>query len=402
MKAMEHTQNHQPLLPPKDNINSRPSQNGNIKRSGSKKVHTHATLEMASKEKKEVKLPQHKLTKSKQSTDKQLPLNGYLTILSHKNETHKTNKMHTTKQLMRKTPSIIMLRGWTNYRDPSDLPNQVSCVDQKYVCNVKATGARFPDSTSNVAMFHALGLLENPPRKPNGQLWIFRTGESQRSLTANHMENWNGLFNYTFDFGQNATALFYAHNYTKLAHVQARNFSAEKLQRLGKKFLEPRVLWPVSNCASSGPFKVQSARAEYAYDLSQFVDLVVYSKPYSNCRKNCILQSLITNKARGKERPKLEFTFYLSFENSLCKNYITEKLWNILLGNNLIIPVVMGGLSTKDYESIAPPNSFIDVRNFTSPKDLAQHLRFVAGNSDAFNYYQQWRNEYTILTNYGM
>lgn len=401
MKAMEHTQNQQPLLPPKDNINSR-SQNGNIKRLG-KKVHTHKTEKIANKEREEDKLPQHKLSKLKQRTDKQLPPNGNLTVLSYKKETHKTNKTHTTEQLMRKTPSIILLQGWTNYIDPSDLLNHISCFDQKYVCNLKATEAWFPDSGSNVAIFHALGLLENPPRKPNGQLWIFRTGESQRSLTANHMENWNGLFNYTFDFGPKATANFYAHKYMKLAHVQSRNFSAEKLQRLGREFLEPLVLWPVSNCDSSGPFKVQSARAEYAYDLSQFVDLVVYSnKPQSNCRENRLLKSLITNEAGGKERPTLEFTFYLSFENSLCKDYITEKLWNILLGNNLIIPVVMGGLSTKDYESIAPPNSFIDVRNFTSPKDLAQHLRFVAGNSDAFNYYQQWRNKYTIPTNYGM
>ena len=68
----------------------------------------------------------------------------------------------------------------------------------------------------------------------------------------------------------------------------------------------------------------------------------------------------------------------------------------MLTSKDLIIPEVLGGLSMEDYKNIVPPNSYIDVRNFTSPTKLAEHLKFVATNSWAFNFYQQWRNEYVL------
>ena len=69
------------------------------------------------------------------------------------------------------------------------------------------------------------------------------------------------------------------------------------------------------------------------------------------------------------------YPFYLSFENSLCKNYITRRFWDpIVGGHNYQIPVVIGGTSLEENSSIAPPNSFIHVKNFSSPKMLADHM----------------------------
>ena len=90
------------------------------------------------------------------------------------------------------------------------------------------------------------------------------------------------------------------------------------------------------------------------------------------------------------------YWFYLAYENSLCRDYITEKFWKIIASDSLTITVVLGGYSMEDYEIVASPHSYIDVRNFTSAKHLAEHLKQVAENEHAFNYYQQWRNEYRI------
>ena len=53
------------------------------------------------------------------------------------------------------------------------------------------------------------------------------------------------------------------------------------------------------------------------------------------------------------------YKFYLSFENSLCADYITEKFFKVLEYN--VIPVVINGVNMTKF---APPNSYIDLKDF--------------------------------------
>ena len=83
--------------------------------------------------------------------------------------------------------------------------------------------------------------------------------------------------------------------------------------------------------------------------------------------------------------------FYLSFENALCKDYVTEKTFNALRLNTVRsfaslchcsffesfykeealkckmfqVPIVFGG---ADYRELLPPGSFINALDFPSPK----------------------------------
>ena len=63
------------------------------------------------------------------------------------------------------------------------------------------------------------------------------------------------------------------------------------------------------------------------------------------------------------------YQFYLSFENSLCKDYATEKLFRALASD--LVPVVMGG---ANYSKIVPPKSIINVQDFPSPEVLGKEL----------------------------
>ena len=85
------------------------------------------------------------------------------------------------------------------------------------------------------------------------------------------------------------------------------------------------------------------------------------------------------------------YRFYLSFENALCRDYITEKAFNSLKLNT--IPVVLGG---SDYQNILPPGSFINARDFYSPEHLANYLYKVLNNSTLHDSYFQWRPYYNI------
>ena len=73
-----------------------------------------------------------------------------------------------------------------------------------------------------------------------------------------------------------------------------------------------------------------------------------------------------------------KYRFYISFENAICKDYITEKTFNALrctnnrnkqTNKNLsrlnTIPIVLGGVN---YTAELPPNSFINAAQFLTPQ----------------------------------
>ena len=84
-----------------------------------------------------------------------------------------------------------------------------------------------------------------------------------------------------------------------------------------------------------------------------------------------------------------DYKFYLSFENSLCRDYVTEKLWRILQIN--VVPIVLG---SANYSEILPPHSYIDVRNFASPRHLAAYLKLLDANDALYNEYFRWKEKY--------
>lgn len=74
------------------------------------------------------------------------------------------------------------------------------------------------------------------------------------------------------------------------------------------------------------------------------------------------------------------YKFYLAFENSLCTDYVTEKLFNVFKLNS-IVPVVRGG---ADYRKHFPAGSVIDTKDFPSPERLASYLKQLAQNEVIF------------------
>ena len=76
-----------------------------------------------------------------------------------------------------------------------------------------------------------------------------------------------------------------------------------------------------------------------------------------------------------------QYQFYLSFENTFCKDYITEKFFKIFEPGNTVIPVARGG---ADYDSYFEPGSFINAAHFKSAKDLALHLKFLSENVNKY------------------
>ena len=141
------------------------------------------------------------------------------------------------------------------------------------------------------------------------------------------------------------------------------------------------VAWFVSHCNTS------SDRESYVKELQKYIPVDIYGA----CGPlNCSGKKMNEKCYRMLER---DYKFYLSFENSICKDYVTEKIGIIL--NYDIIPVTLGG---ANYSVMVPPNSYINALDFSSPRQLAQYLKYLAKNQKEYLKYFEWKAVYQVLS----
>ena len=80
-----------------------------------------------------------------------------------------------------------------------------------------------------------------------------------------------------------------------------------------------QVAWIVSNCHGN------NARQKYAKELQKYITVDIYG----NCGTKKCPRSTETECFEMLNR---DYKFYLAFENSNCKDYVTEKLFVNSLG----------------------------------------------------------------------
>nr|XP_056704567.1 alpha-(1,3)-fucosyltransferase 10 [Euleptes europaea] len=82
-----------------------------------------------------------------------------------------------------------------------------------------------------------------------------------------------------------------------------------------------------------------------------------------------------------------QYKFVLAFENAVCEDYLTEKLWRPLkLG---VVPVYYGSPSITDW---LPSNkSAILVAGFAHPKELAGYIKALDADDKEYESYLEWK-----------
>ena len=106
------------------------------------------------------------------------------------------------------------------------------------------------------------------------------------------------------------------------------NFGPKKDFYAGKTDFASAV---ISNCND------KSKRLKLIKELQKYIPVTVFGK----CGKPCPNKFKNSTFADCKSVLGTEYKFYFAFENSICKEYITEKFFAILKYD--IIPVVFGG-----------------------------------------------------------
>ncbi|XP_054613120.1 alpha-(1,3)-fucosyltransferase 7-like [Dunckerocampus dactyliophorus] len=279
-----------------------------------------------------------------------------------------TNSNHTTQI----QPKVTVLLWYWPFNQVEDIHGDV-CWDRYRIPRCRFVAERSSFSEADVVVFHNRELVTGKEKlplelpRPLGQRWAWLSLESPAN--NGDLRRFAGVFNLTVSYRRDADV---STPYGKL------------LPRASEEPMDPipqnktdLVCWVVSNYRSS------YRRSKVYQELSTVVPVKVYGRWTNTPLKPKDLLPTISC-----------CYFYLAFENSISKDYITEKLWRNAYQSGAV-PVVLGP-PVQDYEAVAAPHSFIHVDEFASAKELGEYLQKLAGDVERYGEYQRWRREWKV------
>ena len=136
--------------------------------------------------------------------------------------------------------------------------------------------------------------------------------------------------------------------------------------------------WLVSNCGA------KSQRDSLVENLKRHIPVDVFGA----CSKRKCPE---TEHVSCRDYLGQNYKFYLSFENSLCNEYVTEKFFLAYQYN--MVPVTFGW---ANYSLYGPPGSYINALDYNSVEDLANYLSYLDKHDDEYLNYFNWRGKYNV------
>ena len=113
---------------------------------------------------------------------------------------------------------------------------------------------------------------------------------------------------------------------------------------------------------------------------------------YGSCSQRSCAPKEPPNNCYTQIAPK--YKFFLAFENTLCKDYVTEKLFEAL--RHPWVPIVFGA---ANYSEHAPPNSIINAMDY-KPEQLAQLIKELDKNVTRYLEYFEWKKTHEVMPQY--
>ncbi|XP_063045628.1 alpha-(1,3)-fucosyltransferase 7-like [Engraulis encrasicolus] len=230
-------------------------------------------------------------------------------------------------------------------------------------------------SYADFVVFHNRELVigeERLPRRrrPRNQRWVWLTLESPDN--NGNLWPFAGYFNAIMSYSRNAD--FYLPYGRLVPRDKATALAVDDFVPKNKSSL---ACWVVSN------YREEHRRTSVYRQLAAVLPVEVYGSASGRLLSS---DDLLPTMSRCY--------FYLSFENSMHKDYITEKFWkNALLGQ--AVPVVLGP-RREEYEAVVPKDSFIHVDDFDSVEKLGEFLIELSKDEQRYASYYAWHLNYTV------
>ena len=214
-------------------------------------------------------------------------------------------QMSLNKQDGDKIKLILIYAGFLNEEIP--IGQRKFVEDECPVTNCRLT-RDVADITKADLVITKLGtrqLKEKYPNRPPSQIVLWFQLESPKHAAASGVVNWTAT--YRRDSTLNAP-------YYKFVTYKAGAGQKPAMTRNYARGKSKKVAWFVSNCLAT------NGRLEYAKELAKHIDVDIYGKCGT---KRCPRRE----HRRCEELLSKEYKFYLAFENSHCRDYITEKFF---------------------------------------------------------------------------
>ena len=225
------------------------------------------------------------------------------------------------------------------------------------------------------------GFKSTPPlqpyERPSSQVWIYFGTESPINRawnSRNKSPTWKNSMNWSMSYSMDSDVVRnYGYMKTRES-LPERNYS--EIYRQKTKF----AAWIVSNCWT---FSKRDIFVQRLQEHGVPVDV------YGYCGKRRI--SDVTDMINK------DYKFILSFENSFCTDYISEKFFKYYSLDTLL--VVRGG---ADYNKLLPKESYINTADFDTFKELADYLKKVNSSEELYIEHMKKKDRYSATTDNGM
>ena len=273
--------------------------------------------------------------------------------------------------------------GWVEDAQKSIKQCPVACTFTKEKAAVK---------TADAVLFHAndlwphKGLLATlfrtdiamPEYRTPNQVWAMVSWEPMIYMWGNIKPN---TFNWTMLYRRESTIY---NPFTSLYKMTPEEVKASKVPKNTEMFLREKTKFAstmVSNCYD------QAKRYKIIRELQRYVDV----DNFGSCTGNMVCPHGVPTAECGKRYLK-KYKFYLAFENSFCRDYVSEKFWNALSRHQ--IPVIA---APKYNLELLPPNSYLNVFDFPSIKALAERMIEIGNNETLYNSFFDWTRYYKTV-----
>ncbi|XP_007945254.1 alpha-(1,3)-fucosyltransferase 7 [Orycteropus afer afer] len=260
----------------------------------------------------------------------------------------------------------ILIWHWPFTDWPPDLPGNTCARFGAPRCRLSTNRSLL--ASADAVVFHHRELqvrrVHLPlDRRPRGQPWVWASMESPSHTRG--LGRFRGIFNWVLSYRRDSDI------FVPYGRLEPRTGPLPPLPPAKRGV----AAWVVSN------FQERQRRVQLYRQLAPHLRVDVFGRASGRplCA-NCLLSTVA------------RYRFYLAFENSQHRDYITEKFWrNALVAG--AVPVVLGP-PRANYEAFVPPDAFVHVDDFGSARELA---RFLAGmNESRYQRFFAWRHRLRV------